>query len=387
MIRVLSVFGTRPEAIKIAPVIKELERRQDLFESVSCVTAQHRQMLDQVNSLFGLRPDFDLDIMEQNQSLPSLTARAIAALSDVVKKVKPDWVLVQGDTTTAMVAALAGFYQQVPVGHVEAGLRTSNRYSPFPEEMNRRLISHLATYHFCPTETAADALRKEGIGEEGIFLTGNTVIDALHWTTSKAPSEACRKVLEKLGMSSGGKIAGNGRLLLVTAHRRDNFGAPLENICRALREIARRNPDVHIVYPVHLNPNVQRPAFAILEGESRVYLLKPLDYETFAHLMKVSFMVLTDSGGIQEEAPSLGKPVLVLRQETERPEAVISGTVKVIGTEFENIVRETQNLLSDRDAYDWMARAVSPYGDGRASQRIVASLTTDHVKAARTVPN
>ena len=374
MIRILSVFGTRPEAIKMAPVIKELERQQETFESVSCVTAQHRQMLDQVTSLFGILPDIDLNIMEQNQSLASLSARAVSALSDVVEKVQPDWLLVQGDTTTAMVAALAGFYQQVPVGHIEAGRRTGSRYSPFPEEMNRRLISQLATYHFCPTETAVHALRQEGVGEDCIFLTGNTVIDALHWVISKSPSEACRRIFGELGISPDGKMAKDGRLLLVTAHRRDNFGTPLENICRALREIARRNPDVHIVYPVHLNPNVQKPSFGILQDESRVCLLKPLDYETFAHLMKVSFLVLTDSGGVQEEAPSLGKPVLVLRQETERPEAVISGTVKVIGTECENIVRETQNLLSDRDTYARMARAVNPYGDGRASQRIVARL-------------
>lgn len=370
------IFGTRPEAIKMAPVIKELRRHADKIQSVVCVTAQHRQMLDQVLEFFSIRPDIDLNLMEENQSLASMTSRALAAITAVLEKIKPDCVLVQGDTTTAMVAALASFYQRIPVGHVEAGLRTLNRYSPYPEEINRRLIGTLATYHFVPTRRAAQALRVEGVPEEMIFLTGNTVIDALRWTVGQPPSPETQRVFSLLGLPLNLQTNGNGsnRVILVTAHRRENFGRPLENICTAIKEIVLRNSDVNVVYPVHMNPHVRDPVFRLLKGQERIHLVEPLPYEPFAHLMKAAHLVLTDSGGIQEEAPALGKPVLVLRTNTERPEGVEAGTAKIVGTEIEDIVQETQVLLSDEEEYGRMARAISPYGDGRASQRIVAAL-------------
>ncbi len=376
MIRVLSIFGTRPEAIKLAPVIQELDRHSDRIESIVCVTAQHRQMLDQVLHFFEISPDIDLNLMEKNQSPASLTSRAMIALTEVLEQTKPDCVLVQGDTTTAMVAALASFYQKIPVGHVEAGLRTLNRYSPFPEETNRRLIGALAAYHFVPTKKAARALCAEGIPEEGIFLTGNTVIDALHWTVVQPPSPETRKVFSGLGLSLNGQANGAGpnRVVLVTAHRRENFGRPLENICAALKKIVTENPAVIIVYPVHMNPRVQGPVRHALEGEERIHLIDPLPYEPFAHLMKAATIVLTDSGGIQEEAPAMGKPVLVLRTETERFEAVESGVARVVGTEVEDIVREARKLLSDENEYYRMAQPISPFGDGRASARIVGTL-------------
>ena len=419
--KVLSIFGTRPEAIKMAPVIRELHRRsaicpacpepfalaQDRLRrteqsrrdsklwSVICVTAQHRQMLDQVLNIFEIHPDIDLDLMENDQSPASLTARAMTALTEVLECVQPNLVLVQGDTTTAMVAALASFYQRIPVGHIEAGLRTRNRYSPFPEEINRHLIGVLATYHFAPTRTAADALRAEGIPDENIFVTGNTVIDALLWVVQQSPSQETCALLGRLGIEvtrdSGAKgkresvtaVGGRPyavapsrtadcglRTILVTAHRRENFGQPFENICLALREIVRRNPDVQIVYPVHMNPNVREPVQRMLNGHERLYLIEPLPYEPFAHLMKHVYLVLTDSGGIQEEAPALGKPVLVMRRETERPEAVEAGTVKIVGTDPDHIIAETERLLWDHAEYERMARAISPYGDGHAAERI-----------------
>ncbi len=385
MLKVLSIFGTRPEAIKMAPVVRELKKHPSQIEAVVCVTAQHRQMLDQVLALFKIEPDIDLDLMEDDQTPASLTARAMADLTQVLREVQPDLVLVQGDTTTAMVAALAAFYQKIPVGHVEAGLRTHNRYYPFPEEINRRLISVLATYHFAPTRSAAEALRAEGIPEDVIFVTGNTVIDALLWVVSQPPSRQTRALLQRLGIAQGAEEQGNrgagvnsplhpctsAPLLLVTAHRRENFGQPLKNICLALRELVRRNPDVQIVYPVHMNPHVRGPVYRLLNNHERIHLLDPLPYEPFAYLMKHTYLVLTDSGGIQEEAPALGKPVLVMRRETERPEAVEAGTVKIVGTDTETIVAETERLLYDRREYERMARAISPYGDGHAAERIV----------------
>ncbi len=363
MLRVLSIFGTRPEAIKMAPVVRELARHPDQIASVICVTAQHRQMLDQVLDWFRIVPDIDLDLMEENQTLAGLTANAMLRLTAVLEDVRPDVVLVQGDTTTAMIAALASFYQQVPVGHVEAGLRTRDRYRPFPEEINRHLIGVLATFHFAPTMTAVDALRAEGVAAESIYLTGNPVIDALQWT-----------VQQPYPLDLGFPLDDEHKLILVTAHRRESFGLAFECICQALVEIVRRNPGVRLVYPVHLNPNVQAPVRRILAGQDRIHLLSPMDYAPFAHLMARSYLVLTDSGGIQEEAPALGKPVLVLRQVTERPEAVETGTVKLVGTDREVIVREAERLLHDPVAYARMATAVSPYGDGHAAGRIVQVL-------------
>jgi len=370
MLKVLSVFGTRPEAIKMAPVVKELLKYPDRIDSRVCVTAQHRQMLDQVLGLFKIIPHIDLDLMEENQSLASLTGKAMGALTEVLERDRPDLVLVQGDTTTAMISALAAFYQKVPVGHVEAGLRTHDRYSPFPEEMNRRLISALASFHFAPTESARQALRREGASEESTFLTGNTVIDALLWVTGQEPSLETQSLLSRLGLN-GSSVRFRGKTILVTAHRRENFGQPLENICFALRDLVSRNPDIQIVYPVHMNPNVRTPVQRILGGQERIHLIEPLPYEAFAHLMKRSYLILTDSGGIQEEAPTLGKPVLVLRQETERPEAVRAGTAKVVATEARDIVTATESLVSNRGEYEQMARTVSPFGDGHAAERIV----------------
>jgi len=360
--RILSIFGTRPEAIKMAPVVKELEKHSNLIESIVCVTAQHREMLDQVLSLFEIEPQIDLDLMETNQTLASLTEKAVGRLTEVIDNIKPDIVLLQGDTTTAMVAGLASFYQKIPIGHVEAGLRTYDRYSPFPEEINRRIISVLATHNFAPTQTAVDALLAEGFAKENIFLTGNTVIDALLMTVKKD----CELNLNFLDHSK--------KLVLVTAHRRESFGRPFLDICNALKEIAIRNPEVQIVYPVHLNPNVQDPVFHTLSNQERIHLIEPLEYKKIVHLMNRSYIVLTDSGGIQEEAPALGKPVLVLRNKTERPEAVKSGTAKIVGTDMQTIIRETEKLLYDKNEYNRMATAVSPYGDGHAAEKIVEIL-------------
>jgi UDP-N-acetylglucosamine 2-epimerase (non-hydrolysing) len=365
--RILSIFGTRPEAIKMAPVIKELEKHRDAVASVVCVTAQHREMLDQVLYLFEIEPQIDLDLMEPNQTLTSLSAKALADLSEVVVDVKPDVILLQGDTTTAMLASLASFYEKVPVGHVEAGLRTYDRYSPFPEEINRRLISVLTTYNFAPTQTAVDALMAEGSAKQSIFLTGNTVIDALLMTVRKD----CDLNMSFLDTSK--------KLILVTAHRRESFGKPFQDVCRALKEIAIRNTEVEIVYPVHLNPNIQNTAYQILSNQERIHLIEPLEYKRFVHLMNRSYIVLTDSGGIQEEAPALGKPVLVLRDKTERPEAVESGTAKLIGPNRDSIISETEKLLHDKDEYSKMSRAVSPYGDGHAAERIVKVLLSKNM--------
>ena len=369
--KVLAIFGTRPEAIKMAPVIRELHQRSadSHAQTIVCVTAQHRQMLDQVLSLFDIRPDYDLDLMRDNQSLSEITAKVLTSVDEILTQEKPDWVLVQGDTTTAMAASLAAFYRQIKVGHVEAGLRTWNKLQPFPEEINRKIADGVADLHFAPTETARQNLLREGFDDKTIRVTGNTVIDALHWVAAQ-PFDWERSNLGTAALDAPGT-----RLILVTAHRRENFGAPLENICAALREIAERyRRDVRIVYPVHLNPNVQEPAYRLLRDAPNITLLPPLDYLPMVQLMKRAYLVLTDSGGIQEEAPGLGKPVLVLREVTERPEAVEAGTVKVVGTDRARIVAETVRLLDDRAEYARMAHAVNPYGDGHAAERIVEAL-------------
>lgn len=363
-IRVMSVFGTRPEAIKMCPLVKELQSTQGI-QSLVCLTGQHRQMLDQVMEVFGLGADYDLDIMRPRQTLTSITTDILVKMEGVLREARPDVVLVHGDTTTSFAVALAAFYQQIPVGHVEAGLRTFNRYSPFPEEMNRCLTGRLAAYHFAPTIRNARNLEREGVTAD-VFITGNTVIDAFRTTV--------RKDYQYKAAGLQNLDSGAGRTILMTAHRRENLGAPLENICRAAARIVRDFPDVQIVYPVHLNPAVQDTARSILGGVDRVHLIDPVDVEDMHNLMARSFLVMTDSGGLQEEAPACGVPVLVLRTETERPEAVEAGTVKVVGVEESEIWRSACTLLTDQAAYEQMARAVNPYGDGHASERIVRHL-------------
>lgn len=366
MIKVLSVFGTRPEAIKMAPVVKELEKHCDKVVSRICVTAQHRQMLDQILSLFNIVPDYDLDLMQPNQTLDQLTARVLTKLTPIIHAEKPDWLLVQGDTTTVMAASLAAFYLGIKVGHVEAGLRTKDKQQPFPEEINRRIASVIADIHFAPTLWAKENLISEGIPSSQVFETGNTVIDALQ-TAVNTPYEITKGPLSTLSWDK--------KIILVTAHRRENFGQPLENICAALKEIAKRYQNqVHIVYPVHLNPNVQEPVDRLLGNIPNITLLPPLDYLPLVYLMNQSYLVITDSGGIQEEAPGLGKPVLVLREKTERPEGIEAGTVKLVGTDKAKIVAETIHLLNNDVAYTKMSQAINPYGDGRAAQRIVQHL-------------
>jgi UDP-N-acetylglucosamine 2-epimerase (non-hydrolysing) len=359
MKRVLTVFGTRPEAIKLAPVILELEKQSDRIESLVCVTAQHREMLDQVLEWFQVKPDYDLDLMQPGQGLAEFASRALMAVSKVLQELRPDVVLVQGDTTTVMISALAAFYQHIPVGHVEAGLRTRCRHNPFPEEINRRMAGVLASYHFAPTARAAAALQAEQVPESDIFITGNTVVDALLMTVD-------RPVSLELGFEPDGH-----QLILVTAHRRESFGAPFESLCLALRDLAERNAGVEIVYPVHLNPNVRRPVERILAQQPRVHLLEPLRYEQFVHLMAHAHLILTDSGGIQEEAPVLGIPTLVMRETTERPEAIEAGTARLVGTNRHHIVAEAERLLCDAEMYHSMAQVGSPFGDGRAAERII----------------
>ena len=381
MVRVLTVIGTRPEAIKMAPVIRALNRRPDRIESIVCTTAQHREMLDQVLHLFNIEPHIDLKLMRPGQSLSEITARVTLGMTEVLKRERPNCVLIQGDTSTVMATALSAFYERIPVGHVEAGLRTSTLYDPFPEEMNRRFVSMVATLHFAPTETACQALLAENIPKANIFLTGNPVVDALLWVVDQKPSDDTLSLFSQLNISfpeKGGKnptlSSNSGKLLLVTAHRRENFGAPLESICHGLRRIVERNPHLRLVYPVHLNPRVRETVYRILRGHERIILINPLSYETFVHLMKASNFILTDSGGVQEEAPVLGKPVLVMRQETERPEGVVEGLVKVIGTEADRLVFETERLLNDPEEYRRMALGGSLYGDGHAADRIVQIL-------------
>ena len=359
MKRILTIFGTRPEAVKLAPVILELDKHSDYFDNLLCVTAQHRKMLDQVLEWFRIVPHFDLDLMLPNQGLDEFASRALISVSEVIEKVQPDVVLVQGDTTTVMTASLAAFYKKIPVGHVEAGLRTRNRYNPFPEEINRRITGVLATFHFAPTERAAAALRAEQVPKETIFVTGNTVVDALLMTLR-------RQVNLEFDLSLDGH-----RMILVTAHRRESFGAPFESLCLALRDLSERNPEVEIVYPVHLNPNVRDPVNRILAEQPRIHIIEPLRYEQFCYLIKKAYLILTDSGGIQEEAPVLGKPTLVMRETTERQEAIEAGTALLVGTERFRIVSEAEHLLADRTAYLKMAQAGSPFGDGHAAKRIV----------------
>lgn len=352
----------------MAPVIQELAKYPSQVRSVVCVTAQHRQMLDQVLELFQVVPDYDLDLMEEQQRLVQLTARVLTALGPVLAEVKPDWVLVQGDTTTVMAASLAAFYHRIKVGHVEAGLRTHDKYQPFPEEINRRIAGVIADLHFAPTEWAATNLRREGVPNERIIVTGNTVIDAIQ--------QVAAMPFDPTGTPLADLPIGQKRIILVTAHRRENFGRGMEEICAGLRAIAERYADVHLVYPVHLNPNVQEPVYRMLGDVTNITLLPPLDYQPMVWLLKQSYFVITDSGGLQEEAPSLGKPVLVLREVTERPEAVEAGTVRVVGTDRERIVEEAVRLLEDSDAYHAMAQAINPYGDSHAAERIVGALLT-----------
>lgn len=365
MIKVMTVFGTRPEAIKMAPVVLELQKHADRIQTIVAVTAQHRQMLDQVLDLFQITPDYDLDIMSQGQTLYDITTKSLMGLKDVLAKEKPDLVLVHGDTTTTFAGALASYYQQVPVGHVEAGLRTGDIYSPFPEEMNRKLTGAIAAIHFAPTATAKANLLKENVNPSHIYVTGNTVIDAL--MTTVAGDYDFGDDLKDVDFQ-------NHRVILLTTHRRENLGEPMRHIYKALRRIIEEIPDTEIVFPVHRNPLVRKVVEEELAGVDRIHLIDPMEYEPFANLMSLSSLVLTDSGGIQEEAPSLGKPVLVLRNTTERPEAVEAGTVRLIGTDKDVVYAETKRLLTDQAAYDAMSNAVNPYGDGKASQRIVQAI-------------
>jgi UDP-N-acetylglucosamine 2-epimerase len=363
--KVMTVFGTRPEAIKMAPLVKQLQETEGI-ESILCVTAQHREMLDQVMDLFELKPDYDLNIMKPNQTISMITSNVLLGLEAVLKKELPDIVLVHGDTTTTFATALACFYQQIKVGHVEAGLRTYDKYSPYPEEINRVLTGHIADFHFAPTKTNMGNLVKEGISEENIFVTGNTVIDAL-LTVANKPYEFKNKILSSLDFE-------NRRIITVTCHRRENLGENMRNIFGAIRAIVQEFGDVEIVYPMHMNPKVRETANTILEGIDRVHLIEPLQYQPFVNLMAKSYLIITDSGGMQEEAPSLGKPVLVVRKETERPEALAAGTVKLAGVEQETIYYMTKELLSNQESYESMAFAANPYGDGHACERIVEIL-------------
>lgn len=372
--KILSIIGTRPEAIKLCPIVQELQRRGNQnggcgsgLRSILCVTAQHRNLLDQVLEAFGQRPDFDLNLMEANQSLAQVAAGVFSGLDRVLLVEKPDWVVVQGDTTTAAIAAIAGYYAKIRVAHVEAGLRTGDKWHPFPEEINRRLVTAAADLHLAPTSAACENLEREGIDRRSIVVSGNPVIDALFWAERQRPSEYARQLLASCGPES--------RILLVTSHRRENFGEPLRRICRALRRLAEQfSGDVKIVYPAHPNPNVRTVVAGELEGVPGLHMIEPLNYLDLVHVMKSSYLVLTDSGGIQEEAPSLGKPVLVLRDVTERPEAVAAGTVKLVGTNTDQIVAEASSLLRDASLYHRMSRALNPYGDGLASRRIVSAL-------------
>lgn len=376
------VFGTRPEAIKMAPLVKEFQKHPDKFQTIVCVTGQHRQMLDQVLEIFDIRPDFDLDIMKQGQDLYDVTARVLTGMRDVLSEARPDVVLVHGDTTTSTAAALAAFYQQIPVGHVEAGLRTHNIYSPWPEEMNRQITGRIATHHFAPTPLSRENLMAEGVSTDRIAATGNTVIDALYMVVDKIRRDTdlgCRLGTE---LKSAGydvdRLSGGRKMVLITGHRRENFGDGFISMCRAIKALTEKYPDVDFVYPMHLNPNVRKAIHEVF-GENltelgNMFFIEPLEYLSFVYLMEKSTIVLTDSGGIQEEAPGLGKPVLVMRDTTERPEALAAGTVKLVGTDYDRIVHEVSRLLDDAGYYESMSKAVNPYGDGLACQRIVTAL-------------
>lgn len=375
MKKVLLVFGTRPEAIKMAPLVHEFKKHPDQFDTQVCVTGQHREMLDQVLNLFQIVPDYDLDIMRPNQDLYDVTSRVLLGMRDVLKAARPDVVFVHGDTTTSMAAALAAFYQQIPVAHVEAGLRTGNIYSPWPEEMNRSITGRIAAYNFAPTLCSKQNLMKENVSEDAIIVTGNTVIDALHWVVNKiASDEQLRAALQEEIKTLGYDVTRceGRRLVLITGHRRENFGEGFLNICHAIASLAEKYPDVDFVYPMHLNPNVRKPVLEILgKGLSNVLLIEPLQYLQFVLLMEKSYLVLTDSGGVQEEAPGLGKPVLVMRDTTERPEAVDAGTVMLVGANRERVENGVSTLLDNQAIYEKMSKAVNPYGDGSACHRIV----------------
>lgn len=382
MKKIMLVFGTRPEAIKMAPLVKEFQKYPEDFETVVCVTGQHREMLDQVLHIFDIRPDYDLNIMKQGQDLYDVTARVLTGMRDVLKEVSPDIVLVHGDTTTSTAAALAAFYQQIPVGHVEAGLRTYNIYSPWPEEMNRQITGRIATYHFAPTQLSKSNLLKENVSEDKITVTGNTVIDALYWVVDKIKSDKkldaeLEAILKDAGYDVN-RLADGRKLVLITGHRRENFGDGFINMCTAIKDLTQKYPDVDFVYPMHLNPNVRKPIHEVfgedLSNLGNMFFIEPLEYLSFVYLMEKSGIVLTDSGGIQEEAPGLGKPVLVMRDTTERPEALDAGTVKLVGTDYDKIVNSVSELLDDEDAYEKMSKAVNPYGDGKACGRIVGRL-------------
>jgi UDP-N-acetylglucosamine 2-epimerase (non-hydrolysing) len=370
MRKISVIFGTRPEAIKLAPVILELKKYPQAFEINVCVTAQHREMLDQVLDIFKIVPDVDLNIMKPDQSLSELTSNAVKLLDKYLSEIKPDLILVQGDTTTTFAASLTAFYHKIMIGHVEAGLRTWNKLSPFPEEINRTFTTKLADLHFAPTKLSKENLLKEGVDRGKIFITGNTVIDALFIARERVRDES----IAIDGLPAHLQNKSNCNMILITGHRRENFGEGFKNICEAISELATRYKDFEFVYPVHLNPNVRKPVYEILSGHKNIHLIKPLDYLPFVSLMDMSKIILTDSGGVQEEAPSLGKPVLVMRGNTERPEGIDAGTVKLVGTRKEKIVKETERLLDNKSEYDKMANAVNPYGDGKASKRILEVL-------------
>jgi UDP-N-acetylglucosamine 2-epimerase (non-hydrolysing) len=377
MIKVLSIIGTRPEAIKMIPVVQELAKHPYTFSSKVCVTGQHRQMLDSVLQLFDIVPDYDLNVMRSGQSLTNITTAILGGLESILQAEQPDWVVVQGDTTTTMAASLAAFYQRIKVAHLEAGLRTHDKYQPYPEEINRRMVSVIGDLHLAPTEWAADNLRREGVPENTISVTGNTVIDALK-QVARLPFNPVNTVLEKLPI-------GRKRIILVTAHRRENFGQGMEEICLALKTIAKTHEDVHLVYPVHLNPNVQEPVYRHLGHLPNISLLPPLDYQPLVWLMKHSYMVLTDSGGLQEEAPALGKPVLVLRDTTERPEGIKAGTVRLVGADAEQIIHSVGHLLKDAVLYESMAQAVNPYGNGQAANKTVKAIYLNSAPETRSI--
>ena len=382
MRKIMLVFGTRPEAIKMAPLVKEFQKYPEEFKTIVCVTGQHREMLDQVLRIFEIVPDYDLNIMKQGQDLYDVTARVLTGMRDVLKEVLPDVVLVHGDTTTSTAAALAAFYQQIPVGHVEAGLRTHNIYSPWPEEMNRQITGRIATYHFAPTPLSKKNLLSEGVKEEHIHVTGNTVIDALYMVVDKIKNnKELDTELENLLKQAGydvNRLAGGKKLVLITGHRRENFGDGFINMCTAIKDLTMKYPDVDFVYPMHLNPNVRKPIHQVfgddLSNLGNMFFIEPLEYLSFVYLMEKSTIVLTDSGGIQEEAPGLGKPVLVMRDTTERPEALEAGTVRLVGTNYEKIVHEVSALVDNQSYYDKMSKAVNPYGDGIACERIVSTI-------------
>ena len=382
MKKVMLVFGTRPEAIKMAPLVKEFQKHPEKFETIVCVTGQHRQMLDQVLQLFEITPDHDLDIMKQGQDLYDVTARVLVGMRDILKEVTPDVVLVHGDTTTSTAAALAAFYSRIPVGHVEAGLRTHNIYSPWPEEMNRQITGRIAAYNFAPTPLSKANLLREAVDENSITVTGNTVIDALYWVVNKIKEDkSLDSALNTQLLHAGydvARLANDRKLVLITGHRRENFGQGFINMCTAIKDLTQKYPDVDFVYPMHLNPNVRKPIHEVfgenLDNLGNMFFIEPLEYLSFVYLMEKSTIVLTDSGGIQEEAPGLGKPVLVMRDTTERPEALEAGTVKLVGTDYDKIVNEVSLLLEDSAYYDTMSKAVNPYGDGLACGRIVETL-------------